>query len=361
MKMVNAHADRWTNVAFLGNAPSSINDPTREIIKVFSDLTQWVHDWLGTSQYRVSFLDSSTAACNAALLTLLPDCECILHTSSAHPTIRLGIETTAKLSGRFRGRAPTISEVDLRGIPLSSTEKFSRCICNRIIRLADNRPTVLVLEHVTYDHGLRLPITHICAELATSHPEIRIIIDGAQATGMWRPINARPSAYFGCFHKVVGAPPGTAFLAIEESLSASLPSHAGALCDLTNTMDKCTLQTVDLHKWKETSQILLKRFAVGDVDRRLAVIQRFNRCLDEALAPYEISHGHHDPQMRSHISSLAFPTDDEAKHAFYILAEAGYITERFGCLLRLSVGPQAQSNWAIEIGDLLRKELERTR
>lgn len=358
--ITSSRSNQWVNAAFLGRAPASVDDSAHQIVEVFSNLAQWVRDWISQLEYSVSFLDSSTAACNAALLALLPDCECILHTSDIHPTIRLSVETMAQISGRFGKCLPVIDKVNLRGIPLSSTDEFSRHLCDRITQLALDRPTVLILEHVTYNHGIRLPIAQVCTRLAATHPKIRIIIDGAQATGLWRPVGSQPAAYIGCFHKVVGSHPGTAFLAIKKPFSFFLPSHVGVLCNLSDTITNSTLHTIDLPKWKQTARIVTNQFSIGNIEHHIASVHQFNRMIDDALAPYTISLGHnHDVELRSHISTVEFSSEDESKIAFQKLSEAGYVARRLENLLRLSIGPYVKLQCATEIGVLLREEIEK--
>jgi selenocysteine lyase/cysteine desulfurase len=64
-------------------------------------------------------------------------------------------------------------------------------------------------------NGAILPVKELCAEAARRG--IFTMLDGAQTIGQIR-VDARDigcDAYLGCFHKWMGAPPGTGFMYVK--------------------------------------------------------------------------------------------------------------------------------------------------
>lgn len=81
---------------------------------------------------------------------------------------------------------------------------------------------VLMLSHIITGSGAVLPVKEICAEARSKG--IITVLDGAQAIGQ---INVDVAdigcdAYVGCFHKWIGAPPGTGFMWVKPELLKTL-------------------------------------------------------------------------------------------------------------------------------------------
>lgn len=81
---------------------------------------------------------------------------------------------------------------------------------------------VLMLSHMLTGSGAILPVKEICAEARTRG--IITVLDGAQTIGQ---INVNVTeigcdAYVGCFHKWIGAPPGTGFMWVRPDLLKTL-------------------------------------------------------------------------------------------------------------------------------------------
>lgn len=71
---------------------------------------------------------------------------------------------------------------------------------------------VLMLSHIITGSGAILPVKEICAEVRSKG--IITVLDGAQTIGQIN-VDVRDigcDAYVGCFHKWIGAPPGTGFM-----------------------------------------------------------------------------------------------------------------------------------------------------
>lgn len=95
-------------------------------------------------------------------------------------------------------------------------------IVEAVLRSVSPRTRLAMLDHVTSNTGIILPIARLLGELGRRGVEV--LIDGAHAPGML-PLNLgqlKPAYYAGNLHKWVCAPKGAAFLWAREDLQASL-------------------------------------------------------------------------------------------------------------------------------------------
>lgn len=356
---VVAKTIHWLNSAFLGRpglgvAMSSAR-PALPVASSFLGLGRWVLDWVGWPTGRVAFVESTMAACDAALAALAADREVFLHTSGAHQTIIHSVSVAARSTARYRGRPTVVREVPLGDLDLTSADAVAEEIVARVARYSDGRPAVLVLEHVTYDTGLRLPVDAITARLRERASHVRIVIDGAQAVGLWRPRQTGFSAYLGCLHKYIAAPAATGFVVVDGALADHLPAHVQAMCDVPAAEAGRFLHTVDLEKWSLAERVVRLNHAIGNLDTRLGRVAAFNRVLDATLAPATVSLGiRHDPALRSHISSVDLGSEEAAAHVVASLAAQGYRLQQCGTLVRITAGQGARPQWARDVGRLLR-------
>lgn len=81
---------------------------------------------------------------------------------------------------------------------------------------------VLMLSHMITGSGAILPVKEICAE--ARRRGILTVLDGAQSIGQIRVdvTDIGCDAYVGCFHKWMGAPPGTGFMWVRPELLKTL-------------------------------------------------------------------------------------------------------------------------------------------
>ncbi len=326
-----------------------------KIIETFKSLRCWVTQWTGYVNKQVAFVESTTAACDAALSALDAGCELYMYTSSAHPTIRQSLRNAAHSSGRLRSTPPVIHEIELQNLNLSSSEDVAVNIVKQIELAAEMRQSLVILEHITYDHGLRLPVNLIVELLTARCPNVKVIVDGAQAVGLWRPQSPDVAAYIGCFHKYTGSPAATAFLVIDASIVEWLPSHVQATCNVPEAIAASTLPTIDMGKWEKAAEVVKTFAAVENVEERLNLNTSFNRELETSLFPYSISLGHgHDPNLRSHISSFAFNSESAAKHAFDIMEQNDFAVQQIRNIIRITAGHQSNPRWAKEVGAIVK-------
>ena len=136
-------------------------------------------------------------------LTLQPGDE-IITTDQEHGG---GLSSWKQKEKRY-GAAVKIVEI---GKPcVSATDVY-----DKIIKAMTPQTKVLMLSHMISGSGAILPVKELCAE---AHKRgIFTVLDGAQTIGHIR-VDAKDigcDAYVGCFHKWIGAPPGTGFMFVK--------------------------------------------------------------------------------------------------------------------------------------------------
>jgi selenocysteine lyase/cysteine desulfurase len=305
---------------------------------------------------QVGLVENTTAACDAALLALAAGVQTFVHTTGAHPTIRRSILQTVRTVSRFGGPEPQIREVELGPLDKRSAQSCAEQFVAQVLRLVGDEPAVLVVEQVTYRHGLRLPLEAIVDALRAARANLRIVVDGAQAVGLWHPPPAAVDAFIGCFHKAAGGPPATAFIAIDAAWAGGLPSHVAVQGELPASLG--VLPTVDLQKWTATRTALVALDRRSGLSSRQRRITRFNSALDEGLTPVTVTLGRNcDPQLRSHISAIRTASEDSAMAVVAALLGAGFVVQAVGVLVRISAGPDVQPDWGLDVGKIVGRHL----
>jgi len=93
----------------------------------------------------------------------------------------------------------------------------------RALLPANNAPTIVVLDHITSETGVLLPVTDIIASLRATHPHIRFVIDAAHSAGMLeQPLPTGFDVWVGNLHKWLCAPRPAAALICGSSEVAAL-------------------------------------------------------------------------------------------------------------------------------------------
>ncbi|MEA2906301.1 MAG: hypothetical protein QOI12_3688 [Alphaproteobacteria bacterium] len=351
---------RWLDAACLGRSRvsrSRIQPDTSSIPTIVEGLAAWTRAWVGMPNARVGLCGSTTAACDAALLAMGPGVKTFVRTSGAHPTIQSSVDQAARNVLRYTGYQPPVGEVELRTLCKTSASLCAEQFVNQVLARVGNEPAILVVEQVTYKHGLRLPLEAIVPALRAVRPHLRIVVDSAQAVGLWPPTSVTADAFVGCWHKAAGGPPATGFLALDPAWTEGLPSHLGVLGELPDRLHM--LPTLDLEKWRHTLLALQSADRRGGLAARQQRVCAFNASLVAGLGPIAITLGSDcDLKVRSHISAVQASAPDAAEAAVEDLLSSGFVVQSIGALVRISAGPDVRPEWGSEVGQIIRGRLE---
>lgn len=181
-------------------------EPVRFLIRELEPLLDTVRrdlgNFIGASPEDIAFVPNATTGVNAVLqsLALKPGDELLVSTHE-YNACRNALDFTAARAGA------SVRAVDVP-FPVRSPDE----VVQRIVSAATDRTRLLLVDHITSQTALILPVERIVAEM--NKRGIDTLIDGAHAAGhVPLDIRAIGSAYYtGNLHKWVCAPKAAAFL-----------------------------------------------------------------------------------------------------------------------------------------------------
>lgn len=332
----------WFNSACLG--PSSSRDgqldtsnAASHLLELYRLSAEWVATWVGVSAYQVLLTTGATDACDTALIVRNGLPTCMVHSDLAHECTRGSIVCAAELLSTLSGQKIATGEVKISDLFGLEPQVFAIELARRVGAIFGMNRGVFVLEHVTSEDGLLLPLAEISEYLRRTFPGLDLVIDGAQAAGLLRPPASLNRAYFGCFHKYIDGPAGTGFCVLPPELASRAPHRLRATQFWRKPVAGEHLPTTDVAKWEACWRAIEVLITRGSSDDRLATVLQLRReLLHEIPSIYTEHLSGIRPEYLSHIVSLRTPQNDD-RSLWHCLVEGGFVTKQLDHGVRVTL------------------------
>ncbi|NBY13055.1 MAG: aminotransferase class V-fold PLP-dependent enzyme [Actinobacteria bacterium] len=241
-KRMNANPNRWFR---------------SELPDLMSGARHITASWLGVDAGDFAFVPNAGQGVITAVQSLVNHVNAqhqtahIVDTSLGYGGVTRGLQHIAARSGATYSDALLTYPVDLDAEVIAS--RLRECMPML------GAPTIVVLDHITSETGLLLPVSDIISDLRTTHPDTMFVIDGAHSAGMLQnPIPHGCDVWVGNLHKWLCAPRPAAALVCRNPLfalrflrsrrrggsrMASQPRSTGRARPITPPTCRCRLQS----------------------------------------------------------------------------------------------------------------------
>ncbi len=161
--------------------------------------------WFGVAPEHFAFVPNASQGVITAVQALVDDATTqkqqahLIATSLGYGGVLYGMQHIAARSNATYTVANLVYPTDVSADVISSRI--------RALLPASNAPTIVVLDHITSETGVLLPVAEIIALLRATHPHIRFVIDAAHSAGMLeQPLPVGFDVWVGNLHKWLCAP-----------------------------------------------------------------------------------------------------------------------------------------------------------
>ena len=176
--------------------------------------------WFGVAPERFAFVPNASQGVITAIQALVDDANAqkqqahLIATSLGYGGVLHGMQHISSRSNATYSVANLVYPTDVGAEVISSRI--------RALLPVDNAPTIVVLDHITSETGVLLPVSEIVASLRATHPHIRFVIDAAHSAGMLeQPLPVGFDVWVGNLHKWLCAPrPAGALICGSDEIAA---------------------------------------------------------------------------------------------------------------------------------------------
>ena len=182
--------------------------------KLHDEARAFVAEWLGTTPELFAFVpNASQGVITAASALVTKPRSQIVATSLGYGGVLNGLAEIARR---------TQSTLRIAEIDFASGAQTADEIADSVFAALTNETTLVVLDQITSETALLLPIDQIVRTIRRVAPNARVVIDAAHAPGMLTPaLPADFDVWVGNFHKWICAPRASAGLVCRTSEIAS--------------------------------------------------------------------------------------------------------------------------------------------
>ena len=182
--------------------------------KLHDEARDFVADWLGTSPELFAFVpNASQGVITAASALVTKPRSQIVATSLGYGGVLNGLAEIARR---------TQSTLRIAEIEFTAGVQTADDIADSVFAALTPDTSVVVLDQITSETALLLPLEQIVRTIRRVAPQARVVIDGAHTPGMLSPIlPADFDVWVGNFHKWICAPRASAGLVCKNSTIAN--------------------------------------------------------------------------------------------------------------------------------------------
>ena len=183
--------------------------------KLHDEAREYVAEWLGTSPELFAFVpNASQGVITAASALVTKPRSQIVATSLGYGGVLNGMAEIARR---------TQSTLRIAEIEFTAGTQTADDIADSVFAALTNETSLVVLDQITSETALLLPLEQIVRTIRRVAPQARVVIDGAHTPGMLSPIlPADFDVWVGNFHKWICAPRASAGLVCQSTKIANL-------------------------------------------------------------------------------------------------------------------------------------------